>query len=173
MYFDGAMNKKGAGIVIILVSPISYQISITNKFDFGVTNNISEYFKLPIIKLSQLQESRIKVFGDSKLVISQINKEQEGRKEKFKPYFDYIEDLKKQFDELKFIYFPKKDNQVTYLLSTLASIWDNLVGLLVRTVVLMKMKAPCFEVAQILTIQEEKKPQYYDILKLMEHEEFS
>ena len=36
----------------------------------------------------------------------------------------------------------------------------------------MKVRVPYYSVAQILTVQEEKKPWYYDILRLIEYGEF-
>ena len=112
------------------------------------------------------------MLGDSKLVISDVNKEWEVRKEKFKPYLDYIENLKKYFDEVVFLHLTRKNNQVVDALTTLAYIWDNPKGLLVRPVILMKARVPCFESTQVLAVVEEKKSWYSDILKLMECGEF-
>ena len=95
---------------------------------------------------------------------------------KFKPYLDYIENLKKYFDELVFVHLTRKNNQVAdalATLATLASIWDNLKGLLVRLVILIKARVSCFESTQVLTVVEENKLWYSDILKLIECGEFS
>ena len=55
---------------------------------------------------------------------------------------------------------------------TLSSIWDNPKGLLVRPVILMKARVPCFESTHALAMEEEKKLWYSDILQLMECGEF-
>ena len=115
---------------------------------------------------------RVEVLGDLKLVISHVNKEWEVREEKFKPYLDYIENLKKYFDELVFVHITRKNNQVTDALATLAYVWDNIKGLLLRPMILTKARLPCFENTQVLVMEEEKKPWYSDILRLMEYDEF-
>ena len=112
------------------------------------------------------------MLGDSKLVISHVNKEWEVREEKVKPYLDYIENLKKYFDELVFVHLIRKNNQVADALATLASVWDNPKSLLVRPVILMKARVPCFESTHALAMEEEKKLWYSDILQLMECGEF-
>ena len=62
------------------------------------------------------------MLADWKLVISHVNKRWEVREEKFKPYLDYIENLKKYFDELVIVHLTRKNNQVADALATLASI---------------------------------------------------
>ena len=71
-----------------------------------------------------------------------------------------------------FVHLTRKNNQVADALATRASIWDNLKGLLVRLVILMKDKVSCFESTQVLALIEEKKSWYSEILKLMECGEF-
>ena len=43
MYFDGAVNSKGAGIGVILVTPGGEMIPMAKKLEFEVTNNQAEY----------------------------------------------------------------------------------------------------------------------------------
>ena len=43
MYFDGAVNNKGAGIGVILISPEGETIPIAKRLEFEVTNNQAEY----------------------------------------------------------------------------------------------------------------------------------
>ena len=159
MYFDGTMNKKGPGIGVILVSPTRDWILIVKRLDYSVTNNVSEY-KACICGLEALIAigiKRVEVLGDSKLVISHVNKEWEVREERFKPYLDYIENLKKNFDEVVFLQITRKNNQVADALTTLAYVWDNLKSLLVRLVILMKARVLCFESTQVLDVVEKKK----------------
>ena len=69
---------------------------LAKRLDFEVTNNISEY-EACVCGLEALIAMGIKkaeVLGDSKLVVSQVNKEWEVREDRFKPYLEYIEDLK-------------------------------------------------------------------------------
>ena len=43
MYFDGAVNKNGQGIGIVLVSPNRESFPMAKKLEFSVTNNEAEY----------------------------------------------------------------------------------------------------------------------------------
>uniref|UniRef100_A0A2N9H6P2 Integrase catalytic domain-containing protein n=1 Tax=Fagus sylvatica TaxID=28930 RepID=A0A2N9H6P2_FAGSY len=43
MYFDGASNRHGSGIGILLVSPTDSHIPISIKLQFSTTNNMAEY----------------------------------------------------------------------------------------------------------------------------------
>ena len=39
MYFDGAVNSRGVGIGVILISPEGEMIPMTKRLEFEVTNN--------------------------------------------------------------------------------------------------------------------------------------
>ena len=43
MYFYGAVNSRGAGISVILISPEGEMIPMAKRLEFEVTNNQSEY----------------------------------------------------------------------------------------------------------------------------------
>ena len=43
MYFDRAVNNKGARVGVILVTPGGEMIPMAKKLEFGVTNNQAEY----------------------------------------------------------------------------------------------------------------------------------
>ena len=43
LYFDGAVNNRGAGLEVILVTPEGETIPMAKKLDFKVTNNMAEY----------------------------------------------------------------------------------------------------------------------------------
>ena len=43
LYFDGAVNNRGAGLEVILITPEGETIPMAKKFDFKVTNNMAEY----------------------------------------------------------------------------------------------------------------------------------
>ena len=84
MYFDGAVNNKGAGIGVILISPEGETIPMAKRLEFEVTNNQAEY-EACIFELKALQSAgarEITVYGDSMLVIKQVSNEWEVREEK-------------------------------------------------------------------------------------------
>ena len=43
MYFDGAVNNRGAGICVILISLEGETILMAKRLEFEVTNNQAEY----------------------------------------------------------------------------------------------------------------------------------
>ena len=43
MYFDGAVNNRGAGIGVILISSEEETIPLAKRLEFEVTNNQAEY----------------------------------------------------------------------------------------------------------------------------------
>ena len=79
---------------------------------------------------------------------------------------------RKYFDEVAFLHLTRKNNQIVDALVTLASVWDNPKGLLMRLVILMKAKVLCFGNTQVSAVKEGKKPWYSDILRLMACEKF-
>lgn len=74
MYFDGALNSKGNGIGIVLMSPEGVVIPKAYQLGFPTTNNITEYeaFIAGLRAALRLDVRHLKVIGDSKLVISQV-----------------------------------------------------------------------------------------------------
>ncbi|RDX93117.1 hypothetical protein CR513_24656, partial [Mucuna pruriens] len=65
------------------------------------------------------QISRLKVFGDSALVIYQLRKEWVTQDAKLVPYHAHIMALKEHFDEISFHYVPQDENQMADALATL------------------------------------------------------
>ena len=77
MHFDGAVNSRGAGIGVILITPDGEMIPMAKKLDFEVTNNQAEY-EACIFGLEALRNAgaeNVIVYGDSMLVIKQASKE--------------------------------------------------------------------------------------------------
>ncbi|KAM1013559.1 hypothetical protein ACFX2C_043670 [Malus domestica] len=75
MYFDGSSTSTSAGVGIVLQSPHQHRWFFSLKLDFDCTNNQAEYEAL-VIGLSVLHDlhaARVLVFGDSELVINQLN----------------------------------------------------------------------------------------------------
>ena len=77
MYFDGASNVLGRGVRAVLISPEGNHYPFTAKLSFYCTNNVPEY-EACVLGLQATIEKRIKslkVYGDSTLVICQLNGE--------------------------------------------------------------------------------------------------
>ncbi|XP_052478361.1 uncharacterized protein LOC128033906 [Gossypium raimondii] len=122
MSFDDASNVLGHGIGAVLVSPEGDHYLLTARLNFFCTNNIAEY-EACIIGLRAAIRRKIKILevhGDSALVIYQIRGDWEVRDSKLVKYHDLVAELVKEFNEVTFNYFPRKENQLADALATLA-----------------------------------------------------
>ena len=84
VYVDGASNKKGSGIGLVLISPKKIIIEKSLRLDFSATNNEAEYEAL-VIGMAMVQRmggKSVKVFSDSRLVIGQVKGEFEAKDER-------------------------------------------------------------------------------------------
>ena len=74
---------------------------MAKKLDFKVTNNMAEYeaciYRVEVILAAGA--NGLLVYGDSLLVINQVNKEWEVKEERLKPYNDYLKTIMKGFDK--------------------------------------------------------------------------
>ena len=87
MYFDGATNQNGSGIGVLLISPKGAHIPFFGRLNFPTTNNATEY-KACIMGLQAalgLGVKELEVYGDSALIISQIQNKWKIKEERPMP----------------------------------------------------------------------------------------
>jgi ribonuclease HI len=77
MYFDGSVCGDGCGIGILLVSPRGATYSFSIRLRTACTNNLAEYEAVckGMELLLEAGAEAMKIFRDSKLVISQLTEE--------------------------------------------------------------------------------------------------
>jgi hypothetical protein len=77
MYFDGSVCGNGCGIGILLVSPRGATYSFSIRLSTTCTNNLAEYeaVRKGMELLLEAGAEAVEIFGDSKLVISQLTEE--------------------------------------------------------------------------------------------------
>jgi ribonuclease HI len=77
MYFDGSLNIDGAGAGVYFISPSRDRLSYVLQIHFKASNNAAEYeVALHDLHITiELNIKRLMVFGDSALVINQVNKD--------------------------------------------------------------------------------------------------
>jgi ribonuclease HI len=77
MYFDGSACEDGCGIGVLLVLPREVTYSFPVKLPAPCTNNLAEYEAVHrgMELLLEAGVEAIEVFGDSKLVVSQLTEE--------------------------------------------------------------------------------------------------
>ena len=125
MYFDGASNALRRGAWAILIFPEGNHCPFTTKLSFDCTNNVAEY-EACMLGLQAAIEKKIKslkVYGDSVLVICQLNGEWETKDSKLVPYQEFIKKLIKQFKNITFKHLPREENYLADALATLATMF--------------------------------------------------
>ena len=113
MYFDGSCTRTNAGAgVWISNTKSNHTESISCKLNFQCSNNIAEYesLLLGLHLLKRLGATIIHVYGDSDLVIRQVNGEYNTNHPRLRAYQNDVMDLLKTFEESKVIFFPRKRN---------------------------------------------------------------
>jgi ribonuclease HI len=123
MYFDGALNLEGAGAGLLLISPQGEQLKYVLQIHYKASNNSAEYEAL-IHRLRiavSLGTKRLLAFGDSKVVIEQVNKEWGCVKDTMDAYCAEIRKLEGHFEGIEFQHVPWNNNVAADVLSKLGS----------------------------------------------------
>jgi hypothetical protein len=76
MYFEGSLKLEGAGVGVLLISPMGEQLKYVLQIFWYVSNNEAEYEALlhGLRLAASLGIKRLLVYGDSIVVINQVNK---------------------------------------------------------------------------------------------------
>lgn len=172
LVFDGASNALGNGVGAVITSPAGFHIPFTARICFDCTNNMVEY-EACIFGIEASIDLKIKVlevYGDSALVISQVNGEWETRHPNLIPYREHVMKLIPYFDEITFEHIPREENNLADALATLASMfkvkWENEAP----SIVILKLDEPahCCEIERVT----DDKPWFYDIQRYLEKQEY-
>ncbi|XP_010277058.1 PREDICTED: uncharacterized protein LOC104611621 [Nelumbo nucifera] len=123
LYFDRASSKQEARIGIVFVTPsgelIPYSFSLTSL----CSNNIAEYEAI-IVGLEIAREMNIEhlqVYGDSQLVVIQLNELYGVKHLTLIPYFKKAKELVTQFTNISIGYIPRSENDKADALAKLAA----------------------------------------------------
>ena len=104
MYFDGSLRLEGGGAGVLLISPYGEQLKYVLHIQFPVSNNEAEYEALlhGLRVIVSLSIKRLLVYGDSMVVIKQVNKDWNRTKENMDAYYVEVCKLEKNFLGLEF-----------------------------------------------------------------------
>ena len=75
------------------------------------------------------------------------------KEESLKPYNGYLKTLMKGFDKCLFIHLSRDENQMAVTLATLSSMWDRPTGTMMKPLVIMKTRAPCYGGESVMSTQ--------------------
>jgi ribonuclease HI len=121
MYFDGALNLEGAGAGVLLISPRGEQLKYVLQIHYKASNNGAQYEALlhGLRVAVSLGIKRRLAFGNSKVVIEQVNKEWDCVKDTMDAYCAEIRKLEGHFEGIEFQHVPRNNNVAADVLSKL------------------------------------------------------
>ncbi|XP_039162794.1 uncharacterized protein LOC120290563 [Eucalyptus grandis] len=114
--------------------------------------------------------AKLKVFGDSSLIILQTVGEWKIKDAKLLPYHKNLENLVKEFEEVSFQYLPRSHNQFANAPVPLSSMLQVTDGLEVEPLKIEVLLKPAY--CMIVTKELDGKPWYYNIKNCIKKQEF-
>jgi len=119
MFFDGSLNINGASAGILFISPNKDKLRYVLRILFPASNNVAEYEAcLHGIRLAvEPGVKRLYVYGDSALVINQLNKKWDTTHEKMDLYCKEIRRWESNFYGIEYIHVVRDKNQAVDALS--------------------------------------------------------
>jgi ribonuclease HI len=123
MYFDGSLKLGGGGAGVLFISPKGEQLKYIFQILFEVSNNKAKYEALLHgLRLAvSLGIKRLIVYGDSLLVVQQVNKDWDINKDTMDAYVAEIRKLKNKFLGLEIHHVVRDNNVGADVLSKLGS----------------------------------------------------
>jgi ribonuclease HI len=123
MYFDGSLKLDGGGAGVLFLSPKGEQLKYVLQILFKVSNNEVEYEALlHALRLAVfLGIKRLLVYGDSLLVVQEVNKEWDINKDTMDTYVEEIRKLENKFSGLEIHHIDHDNNMGADVLSKLGS----------------------------------------------------
>ncbi|XP_066316553.1 uncharacterized protein [Miscanthus floridulus] len=123
MYFDGALNINGVGAGILFITPTKDKLRYVLRIHFLASNNAVEYEAcLHGLHIAvELGVKRLMVYGDSTLVINQLNKDWSYSSEKMDSYCAEIRRFEGKFYGIEYHHVARDHNQIADQLSKIGS----------------------------------------------------
>ena len=123
VYVDGALNQKGAGVGLVLTSSEMVIIEKSLRLDFPATNNEAEYEALieGMAMVQRMGGKSIKLFSDSKLVVSQVKGEFKAKDERMRGYLSQVKIMQAKFESFSLLHIPRSGNAHADSLAMLAT----------------------------------------------------
>ena len=162
--FDGATNEVGHGVGAILTSPDGGPYPLTAKLYFDCTNNMAECeaCNMGVQMAYDMKIKKLQVYGDSFLLIHQLNGEWETRDFKLIPYNKYIRELAQTFESITFKHVPRESNQLVYALATYSAMFDVAYNEEIQPIRIEKRETPAY----CMNVEQEfDRKQWYHKIK--------
>jgi ribonuclease HI len=123
MYFDGSAMKEGAGVGLVFISPLGVRMEYMVRLHFPASNNTAEYEALinDLRIAVELGIKRLKIRGDSELVVGQVMKDKNSVDPKMAAYCQAVRDLEGKFHGLELHHVLRDYNKAVDVLMKAAS----------------------------------------------------
>ncbi|CAL8992530.1 unnamed protein product [Prunus brigantina] len=123
LYFDGSSTSKGGGAGVVLINPNGQATALSFKLDFPCTNNVAEYeaFIMGLSTAREMGAEKMKMIGDSNLVLSQLQGSFAVKEATLAPYRTAAERLINSFKQVAMEHIPGITNRYADALATLGS----------------------------------------------------
>jgi ribonuclease HI len=123
MYFDGSLKLGGAGAGVLFISLDEKQLKYVLQILWPATNNEVEYEALihGLRVAASLGIKRLLVYGDSFVVVNQVNKHWDCTKETMDAYCAKVRRLEKNFEGLEILHVVCDLNVAVDVLAKLGS----------------------------------------------------
>ena len=123
MYFYGSLKIDGGGAGVLFISSKGEQLKYVFQILFKVSNNEAEYEALlHDLRLAvSLGIKRLLVYGDSLLIVQQVNKECDVNKDTMDAYVAEIRKLENKFSGLEIHHVDRNNNVGADVISKLGS----------------------------------------------------
>jgi ribonuclease HI len=123
MYFDSSLNLEGAGADVLFISPHGDHLKYVLQIQCKASNSGAEYEALihGLRIVVSLGIKRLIAYGDSKVVIDQVNKACDIKKETMNAYCVEVRKLEDHFEGLEFHHVSRDNNVAADVLSKLGS----------------------------------------------------
>ena len=109
---DGAVNQKGSGVGLVLISHEKLIVEKSLRLDFSAMNNEAKYEAL-LEGMSMVQRMGGKsatIFSDSRLVVGQVKSKLEARDERMQGYLTRIRHLQLKFESFNLQHILRSGN---------------------------------------------------------------
>ena len=124
LYFDGASKTKSSGTGLVLQISEGFKVEYALNQDFPTINNEAEYEVLLVglgldkaLRDKNVGDKNVKIYGDSRLVVSQVNGEYEARDETMIKYLRIVRATMTHFEECTIEDIPREENMKVGALS--------------------------------------------------------
>ncbi|RVW88376.1 Ribonuclease HI [Vitis vinifera] len=179
------VHLRGSGVLVVAsnlgasytrssLTPIlvnlRHSLGMHHSFDrYPATNNIVEYEAcfLGLETTLKLKIRQMEVFGNTNLVLRQIQGHWKTRDVKLRPYHAYLELLVGRFDDLSYTHLPRAHNQFADALATIASMIDIPVDTVVHHLLIesRSVLAYCYLIDEVEL--DDGLPWYHDIYQFL------